>query len=78
MTTKTVTPTIAVNVNQLKDDVETLLTSNGFTLNDLARLKHQQDYRRKYAQRPEVKSKRALYNKVRSRRMQVLKGLLRG
>jgi hypothetical protein len=74
---RTITPVATINVAQLKDDVETMLTENGFTLNDLARLEKQQAYRREYAQRPNVVEKRKEYNKQRYVRMQMLKSLLR-
>jgi hypothetical protein len=77
MTTTKVTPVVAIPKVQLKDDVELMLIENGFTINDLARLERQQQYRREYSQRPNVVEKRKMYNKQRYVRMQMLKSLLR-
>lgn len=67
--TTTVNAVSSIPATQLKDDVEALLTANGFNLNDLARLEKQQDYRREYSQRVEVKSKRKLYSQQRYQKM---------
>lgn len=67
--TTTVNAVSSIPATQLKDDVEALLTANGFNLNDLTRLEKQQDYRREYSQRVEVKSKRKLYSQQRYQKM---------
>ena len=73
---KTITPVVTIEKVNLKDDVESLLLSNGFNLNDLRRLEHQQQYRREYSQRQHVVEKRKEYNKKRYLKMQHLKQLL--
>lgn len=78
MSHKMVTPTTAVSKSQLKDDVEALLTANGFTTNDLVRLEKQQQYRKMYAQRPDVVEKRKEYSRQRYLKMKHLRELLAG
>ena len=74
--TKVVTPVVAVQKSQLKDDLEAKLTANGFSLKDLERLQKQQEYREKYNQREEVRERRKQYQKERYERMKLLKSLI--
>lgn len=78
MTTKTITPTTSINPSQLKDDVEAILTANGFTLKDVERFEKQVAYRREYSQREDVKEARRLYNAQRNAKMKILRHLLKG
>jgi len=76
MTTTQVTPTIAINKSQLKDDVVEKLTSQGYTLKEVNSLLHQLEYRKMYNQREDVVAKRRAYNHKRNLKMKAMKSLL--
>jgi hypothetical protein len=73
---KTITPTITLDPSQLKDDLETSLTSHGLTLKDVERYQRQVEYRRQYSLRPDVKEKRREYSRQRNLKMRILRDLL--
>ena len=77
MSHKKVMPIIATPKEQLKDDVETMLVANGFSLNDLASYERQQQYRKEYSLRPHVVEKRKQYAKQRYLKMKALRELLK-
>ena len=77
MSHKSINAVANINKAQLHDDVEELLTANGFTLNDLQRLEKQNEYRRLYSQRPNVVEKRKAYSAARYAKMKVLRDLLK-
>ncbi len=76
MTTKTITPIVTINKSQLKDDVNEILTSNGFSITEYERFVKQQEYRKSYSQRSYVVEKRKDYMKKRYERMKELRALL--
>lgn len=76
MTTKMVTPIVAVNKSQLRDDVVETALANGFTLNDINTLEKQLEYRRRYNLRPEVVAKRKVYTQQRYLKLKALRSLL--
>lgn len=53
------------------------LVDAGFTAEEIRRFIAQQTYRHNYNLRPEVKAKRAAYNRARNQRMSELKSLLK-
>ena len=73
VSSKTINPTISINPNQLHDDVVERALANGFSMNEIERYLSQQEYRKAYNLRPEVKAKRA----ERYLRMKELRSLLK-
>lgn len=74
--TRTVVAISSVSKSQLRDDLVEQATANGFTTKELASYLRQQEYRKMYAQRPDVIAKRKAYTQARYLRMKQLKELL--
>jgi hypothetical protein len=49
----------------------------GYTVQDIERFAGQLEYRKEYNSRPEVKAKRAMYNRVRAEQMKSLRSLMK-
>ena len=77
MKTKTISPVVAVQPSQLRDDVIELAIANGYTREDVERLERQNEYRKAYSARPNVVAKRKIYSARRYEKMKVLSNLLK-
>ena len=65
------------NTTGYSNEQFSLLLDKGFTMKEIERAWAMEEYRREYNQRPEVKAKRAEYNRQRAERMKALRGLLK-
>ena len=82
MSTKTINAVATINPSQLKDDKVALIANSlGVTTEEatklVARLEKQQEYRKQYSQRPEVKAKRAAYSAARYSTLKMVNELLK-
>jgi hypothetical protein len=66
------------NTTTLPDEKVEQMLNAGFSINEVERFYVQLEYRKEYNSRPEVKQKRAEYNKTRYNRMKGLRELLKG
>ena len=82
MSHKTVTAVATIPQAQLKDDkVAALVNALKCTAEEanalIERLEKQQQYRKQYAQRPDVRAKRAAYSKSRYQQLKLVASLLK-
>jgi hypothetical protein len=67
-----------VNTTELPDEKFTKLVNSGFSITEIERWYAQMEYRKSYNLRPDVQTKRKLYNQTRNQRISMLNKLLKG
>ena len=65
------------NTTSYSDEKFRQLIDLGFTVKEIERCFSQEEYRRTYNQRPDVREKRRLYNQKRNERLSQIRQLLR-